>query len=215
MISRALGPEFGGSIGTLFFVANIFSSALYITGCVEGIINNFGPSGGIAAILPDSRWHSILYGSVLNLMNALICLIGASVFAKTTVIIFVTVMISTLSVMTSLLFQSPQSLKIPEENTWFRQHFNTTELQFTSFSWTTFKDNMNRMSCHMSFIGFQLKLIFKSLAEFGVDYTTKDFTTFPIVFGVLFSGVTGIMAGANMSGELKGMSQTFYSTQSK
>ena len=51
MISRALGPEFGGSIGFLFFVANILACALYVAGFTEAIVENFSVGGSFFRII--------------------------------------------------------------------------------------------------------------------------------------------------------------------
>lgn len=59
MISRALGPEFGGSIGILFFLANICGSALYILGLVEAVVDDFGtPAGECRAMSTAPLWSS-------------------------------------------------------------------------------------------------------------------------------------------------------------
>ncbi|XP_063220409.1 solute carrier family 12 member 9 isoform X2 [Bacillus rossius redtenbacheri] len=185
MISRTLGPEFGGSIGTLFFFANVVSSALYIIGCAEGLVENFGPSGYLLEdVLPDGKWWRFLYCSALNVLNLLVCVIGAGMFAKTSVAILAIVCICLVSVVVSFLAAPAAQIAIPDTNDVVQNatfHVNAT---YTGFFVNTLKNNL--------------------YPEYGEDYTSKgDLVTFATVFGVLFSGVTGIMAGANMSGELR------------
>ncbi|XP_010775701.1 solute carrier family 12 member 9-like, partial [Notothenia coriiceps] len=49
MISRAMGPEFGGSIGIMFFLANVCACALFVLGLVEAIVDTFG--------MPEGAFH--------------------------------------------------------------------------------------------------------------------------------------------------------------
>uniref|UniRef100_A0A6P7FZF5 Solute carrier family 12 member 9 n=1 Tax=Diabrotica virgifera virgifera TaxID=50390 RepID=A0A6P7FZF5_DIAVI len=184
MISRTLGPEFGGSIGTLFFFANIVSSALYISGCVEGLIEFFGPSGYlVAGVIEKGRWYGFLYGTLLNILNLFICLIGASMFAKTSLFILVLVCSCLGITFFSFFYEGFLEVPIPDTNTLIQNATMPVTRNYTGLSSATFNSNL--------------------FPQYGQDYTAKgELTSFATVFGVLFSGVTGIMAGANMSGPI-------------
>lgn len=183
-----LGPEFGGAIGSLFFLANVVGCGLAITGCVEGLLQNFGPNGyllpeGSLGFLEDGRWYRFAYCTFVNLLILVVVLIGAAMFAKTSVTILAIVVVCLISTYISFITQGEITVNIPPEN----QLINRSEypnLTYTGLSKQTLLDNLH--------------------TNYGQDYTSDGkYVNFAIVFGVLFSGVTGIMAGANMSGELK------------
>ncbi|CAH1239487.1 SLC12A9 [Branchiostoma lanceolatum] len=191
MISRTLGPEFGGSVGVLFYFANIFSSALYTLGLVEALLGNFGAEdGSLAHALPAGRWWSFLYGTLFLLFNLLVCLVGAQMFARTSLVIFCVVQVAIFSVFISFGVENkPMNISlinsIPDPNL-VNQTINHS--LYTAFSVETAKENL--------------------WPDFGTDYSTTTIMNFATVFAIMFNGCTGIMAGANMSGDLANPSRS-------
>lgn len=72
-------------------------------------------------------------------MNVVICLIGASLFAKTSVLIFFILLACISSVVISMMIRGKIDIPIPSENTIYNQ-----TLIFTGFSIETFMDNLKR-----------------------------------------------------------------------
>ncbi|RXG61111.1 Solute carrier family 12 member 3 [Armadillidium vulgare] len=182
MISRILGPEFGGSVGLLFVFANIIGSGLYNIGCIDGVLESFGEDAGklsIVKILPSSYWHKVGYRTLLNVFNLIICLTGSGIFTKTIVFLFVLVFGSTVSLIASFItIHGNIEIPFPEENV---ANSNLTGT-YTGLSLDTLQDNL--------------------YPNLTLDYTTGRNISFATIFSVIFSGLTGIMNGANMSGEL-------------
>lgn len=108
LISRSLGPEFGGSIGIVFYLGFVFNTGMNAVGLIDCINLNFGAiSGNWAQVLPESRWYSYLWSTVALAVCTGICLAGSSIFARASNGLLVVLLISTLSIPFSALVVSP------------------------------------------------------------------------------------------------------------
>ena len=180
MISRTLGPEFGSSIGLMFFIANVASCALYIFGFIEILMASFSvKSGAKAKILPDSYWFNFLYASGILCICTGICMIGSSAYSKSVVFIFALIVSCLVMIFVSFFVTEPFEVVTPGGND------NTTH-NYTSFSWENWDSNHN----------------FIWSDEKNIDYISGHSVDLLQVFAVFFNGCIGVMAGVNVSGEL-------------
>ena len=138
LISRSLGPEFGGAIGLLFFAAQALSVAMYVIGFTEALV----------AYLPAGV-PPLVVASMTNLVVYVCVAIGAGWTLRVQFFILGAVVLSLGSFAIGAL---------------------------DSFDWATLRANSGP--------GFQGE-------------------TFWTMFALFFPAVTGIMAGANMSGDLR------------
>uniref|UniRef100_A0A452UQ19 Solute carrier family 12 member 3 n=1 Tax=Ursus maritimus TaxID=29073 RepID=A0A452UQ19_URSMA len=157
LISRSLGPEFGGAIGLIFAFANAVAVAMYVVGFAETVVE----------LLKE---HSILMIDEINdirIIGAItvVILLGISVAgmeweAKAQIVLLVILLLAIADFVIGTFI--PLDSKKPK-----------------------------------GFFGYKSEIFNEN---FGPDFREEE--TFFSVFAIFFPAATGILAGANISGDL-------------
>lgn len=80
-MSRVLGPEFGGSIGVIFAIANAINASLNVVGFCQSIQDVMKNYGGV--VIVDGADNDIrIIGSITMIAVCALCGLGAKYEAK-------------------------------------------------------------------------------------------------------------------------------------
>jgi amino acid transporter len=149
LISRVLGPDFGGGIGLALFMAQAVSVPFYILGFAEALVRTFPP------LVPHFQWLTLGSAAVLFV----IAFIGAGWAIRTQYVIMTVLGLSIVAFMGGAA---------------------------RLFSADTFLTNLS-----------------SGYTVIDPDDASRGTYGFWPLFAIYFPAVTGILAGVNMSGDLK------------
>ncbi|XP_051541153.1 solute carrier family 12 member 2-like isoform X1 [Myxocyprinus asiaticus] len=156
LISRSLGPEFGGSIGLIFAFANAVAVAMYVVGFAETVVELLSAAG---ALMLDPINDVRIIGTITVILLLGISVAGMEWEAKAQIFLLV--------ILVTAIFNYFIGSFIPVES----------------------KEKYG-------FFGYDVGIL---ADNFGPDFRGETFFS---VFSIFFPAATGILAGANISGDL-------------
>ncbi|XP_074851139.1 solute carrier family 12 member 2 isoform X1 [Carettochelys insculpta] len=157
LISRSLGPEFGGAIGLIFAFANAVAVAMYVVGFAETVVELLQEYG---ALMLDETNDIRIIGAITVLVLLGISVAGMEWEAKAQIVLLVILLLAIGDFVIGT-FIPLDSKKVK------------------------------------GFFGYKAEIFTEN---FGPDF--RDGETFFTVFAIFFPAATGILAGANISGDL-------------
>uniref|UniRef100_A0A8U7NX83 Solute carrier family 12 member 2 n=1 Tax=Corvus moneduloides TaxID=1196302 RepID=A0A8U7NX83_CORMO len=155
LISRSLGPEFGGAIGLIFAFANAVAVAMYVVGFAETVVELLKENG---TLMIDEMNDIRIIGAITVVILLGISIAGMEWEAKIVLLVILILAIGDFVIGTFI----PLDSKKPK-----------------------------------GFFGYKAEIF---MENFGPDFRQEE--TFFSVFAIFFPAATGILAGANISGDL-------------
>uniref|UniRef100_A0A4W6G8A4 Solute carrier family 12 member 2 n=1 Tax=Lates calcarifer TaxID=8187 RepID=A0A4W6G8A4_LATCA len=155
LISRSLGPEFGGSIGLIFAFANAVAVAMYVVGFAETVVELLA----VNAIMTDQINDIRIVGTITVIVLLGISVAGMEWEAKAQIFLLVVLITA-----------------------------------IVNFFIGTFIPSKSKES--VGFFGYDGAIMWENM---GPDFRGESFFS---VFAIFFPAATGILAGANISGDL-------------
>ncbi|KAJ6084257.1 hypothetical protein N7486_011057, partial [Penicillium sp. IBT 16267x] len=190
LISRSLGPEFGGSIGIVFYMGYVFNTGMNSVGLVDCFYQNFGStSGSMANFLREGFWWSYLWGTIILVICTAVCFAGSSLFARASNGLLIILLVATFSIPLSAIFMKP---------------FSREGVEFTGLSLKTLTGNLTPHLTRGA-AGSQLKGKESFQDLFGILFPA----TAGIFAGASMSGDLKNPSKAIPKGTLAGLALTF------
>ncbi|KAG7270042.1 hypothetical protein CRUP_036869 [Coryphaenoides rupestris] len=159
LISRSLGPEFGGSIGLIFAFANAVAVAMYVVGFAETVVQLLIDYD---VIMVDPLNDIRIIGCLTVILLLGISLAGMEWEAKAQIFLLIILLLAIVNVFVGTFIPA-----------------------------TDLKKSQGFFNYHKSIF----------MENFRPDF--RDNESFFSVFAIFFPAATGILAGANISGDLK------------